>query len=527
MSKIEKAGVFAATRRGVRIRVVAVVATMTSMIVAPGCRTVSTLDKRSVHERTDESAPVRYELVVDRFVTRPRGVDEEVDIVVDKARRYVSAIVVEEEWREIQRDRVIAVAGVHPEYSFEYDVAWEPLMGFAAVALSPALLAIALLPGDEGENAPGVITRLWNATVGIGGIALGAIPLMNMQADAVRETNRTNRTKRETGVRTNATYVSTASVQGADIDWRLVNSAGNQVSAGRVRWPQPIVLPWTEVVLREPRNRQFNLLIASTNVMLTGVDRCALAVDVMAAVRRRWVSFKDAPLFQAGVSSVSWVDAGGNQLTGRIAGSTAYLRIVATNPLAASAASYGIVPVIEGERGRIPAKIQKTTDVLEPGSAEALYAQVSADALSKNDGHPLGITVEDYLGRRSAAYSVALPAEYKSRAELQVFLVEPCEPLRVNSTNCLSIVIRNKGRAPAAGVDVKIVDPPEGWTILSGFRLAKAVNVGERITATVPVLVGRTSGSISLTVRVSEYGGGGAVARSISLWVTDAMYGVE
>jgi hypothetical protein len=487
--------------------------------VVAGCRSIS-VDHRSVVEYHDEvPCSVRYALVVDHLSSSSRGPDELVAMSASTAHREVQVRAVERTWDEVHRERFIALAGVHADYSLRYDLILEPVLGAAALLSSPVILLASLLPLSEPGDPPTIFQKSGGGLGVLAGFTLGMLPFVSYDGYGREETIRDDFQSIELEPATHSSAVMPDSIKGQRVDWSLRLSDGREVSAGNVCWPGPIVLPWCELVLQNPKAREFHIALTSSAMSVSGALSARLPVDLVSAVRRQWPDAASAPPMNARIQSVALVDGEGRHCAALRAGTSALVRIVADNTASGSPNAYAVTPVVMTTSDMIRVHSANTCESLAPGATTHLEIELSSPLYAPDADVPVRFALKDVFGRTSAPFDSQLRIVQADLPALQVFLVTAREPLRANSSNVLDVVIRNRGRAPASDVTVSLRDLPAGWSSRSEARHAGELAAGERWTTAMPIRVGETSGEVSITVMVSESLGVETVPRKVAIHV--------
>lgn len=450
-----------------------------------GCTTIRSTPGFEVVEGKEIRGSERFELAIRGIDSRPDGSRQQIRIQPDTIARTYDVEKWRKTWRDVERDRYLAVAGVHDNYDPGIDLIVDP---FIAAVCAVFWLPSAVVALEDG----GDMFKAFSAGV------VSILPFMNMEK--VRETVVLDAEQRLVAPTNKRETVTSDRIQGRRIDWEL-SRAGETVARNRVRWPEPLALDWCEWVLDQPAQTNFVLTLTSDELVVSGETRFRIGADLTDAVRRRWPDAADRPKLNV-TPAIRLLDDKKRPVDRLRAGDPGYLEIEARNGLLGPTA-YGL-----------------TTDLQTQGDVELAADPVAAiPFVSARDTRtilvPLRIhlqapdgtcrvqaTLADVFGRKTAPATLSFPVVHRDLPDVQVFtaVIEPNE----SGTHALVITLRNAGAGTAEEVRVSLTGLPPGLSATRRDAVLPSIDSMERAAVTLPVSLSTDQVELPIQLEITE-----------------------
>jgi len=262
-----------------------------------GCSTVG-VEHRAVPEiRREIKGSEKFDLTVQNLDPAVLGDRAEFRIVPQKIIRNYKREVWRKEWDDVTRQRYLTSV-------FHADYATDDRFGMELVesALAPIMpIAGAFMAEDAGGDLG----------MGFWAGVLSVLPFISLESPLPT----TEVTKEHYGERKidPAEYhdVETTKpwlLDGKRICWEVTDPQGAARGRGKVSWPDPIPLPWTDWALDRPENPFWVMNLTSPDVNLRGNLQYQLPVDLKDVVRRKWPDPHSRPVPTLKIGRVQLLD---------------------------------------------------------------------------------------------------------------------------------------------------------------------------------------------------------------------------
>lgn len=403
-----------------------------------GCSTVRVSKGRKTYEGAEIKGTRTYELRVQDLVREPVGVNERVVMAPEEIlRRYKR-----EEWRatwdNVTRKRFLALAGVHEEYKGEQD--------FAELILAP-LIPLAGMASTPVHREQGVAFLA-------GGVAV--LPFVTLANKL--ETVERNRKEIELKPLDKVEDAKQTELNGFRFEWDVEDASGDVLGKGKVRWPEPIELPWVKWVLKRPLDETWRFAVKSDELTVSGVTRKAFQVDLKDAIHREWPNPKNRPMPSLKVTGLRVTDWNGKKVETVIAGYPHQLEISIKNGFLSSTA-YLVRPVLTLDNEK---KVEIETDSRAKviGAREEVKIRVpltfhldTEDSVREVSGW-----LEDGFGRRLADISTSVRVRATEAPDLELGDTA-FHPEQGRTPGKLLLTLPNRGKGDARGIWIEIYLP--------------------------------------------------------------------
>lgn len=470
-----------------------------------GCSTISTRRESTIKEGRDIPGTERYGIHITNVVQTAEGLSEKLVLKSDGATRRVDVERFEESWDMVERARYLSVAGVNADYSFSNDLIVDPIWGGLMALVSPIILIPTLmLPTEPGF--PTYSERLVLVSRWIGTAVIGILPFINPcgDIDGVRETIRANDNRRRIEPSTRIETTRPDELSGKAVAWKIQLENGKEIGKGRIKWPEAIDIPLCKWVLANPAEHAFKLALASDTLDVSGAVDSSISFDLRDVVRRQWPDSTDAPQVRMSVESATLVGDDGKALAVLRAGTSTRIRVTVKNQLKESAPAYDIKPVLNFGSDLVQTKGESHVGLLRPGETSTCDVQLFAPAFAAGSEVQCRLGLIDLVGRRSPEVTIPLSIGRSERPALQIFLVTPMLSPKANSTNEITVVVRNRGQVPATRVMVDIRHLPPGCIVVGAPPVLDLIAANGQTSVAIPVRIGNISGRFQVNVEVSD-----------------------
>ncbi len=461
-----------------------------AILFTNGCSTIQTTSRHEVNEGKEIKGTEQFELRIARLTEKPLNQQQKVLLEPEAVIRTYQVEQWRKSWNEVTRKRRLAVIGVHNDYNFGMDVFGDIFIGAFGAVFSP--IALLMSPDDNGE----ALVACLSATLGI-------LPFVSgISKGVVTETVDLDIEERLVKPVTKTEEVPSTRINNTRLDWTVLRPGVSDAETGRIRWPEPILLPWCDWVLDQPDKRIFNLTVSSEDITVSGQTKIRMEANLNDVVLRQWPNPVNRPKLGLSLSSVL-LDSAGKPLNKLRAGSQAILRLHLKNGVF-SPAAYALTPQITALSGPelrwgsppvvdyVPARDSKSVDV---------PIQLPLDA---PDGIiKLNLQCLDLFNRLTEPTVVELACAHTDLPQLQIFTTT-IEPSEDGSGRLLKVTLRNSGQGPADQVRVRLEQLPPGMRCDQAEQVVEHLDARARGTAIFPIVFTADAVEAPVTLRITE-----------------------
>lgn len=420
-------------------RAVPSLASVGILLLCSSCSTINVTHRAEFREGPEIRGTEHFRMNVDRFVREPSGENERVSIVPERIDRHFKIEHWRKKWDDVERERNLAVAGVHDDYSSVMDF-------FDSTLFAPIFPLLALYSvsanGADWVCIPSAFTS-WLPFVCLVG------PVTEVVQKNVDDRKVEPLDKVEMG--------RFAQLDCKRINWVVLDPDGSRRGRGRVYGSEPIELPWVKWILEQPDITSFRISVSSSDLDLVGNTNGILNVDLKDAIFRKWPNEGDRPMPSLTVRHELLDADATNSLDKLMTGQRAWVRIEVSSSTFSSP-TYLLEPFVEGKSvSNVIETLPPAMQCLKRGSSTRFDIPIYVPLQFQEDELSFKVGIRDVFGRVFEASALNVAIKQTLLPDLTVHSAEISRDQADSSAWNLVVTVRNRGSGAAKNVVVTLL----------------------------------------------------------------------